>query len=122
MNLSHSAISSQERRRELFDCEPLPLLDVATIVGGGVLSAAGLLRGGIRGWVSTTLGTLLLYRGFIAVQEHAAAAARSCDAATGETRSFTGQSSRSSDPRAHVDPAVFPMKGTCTSPGIVAPM
>jgi hypothetical protein len=52
--------------------EPFPVLDLATVVGGAFLSATGLARGGIRGWLSSSLGTLLVYRGVLSLQEYAA--------------------------------------------------
>lgn len=52
--------------------EPFPVLDLATVVGGALLSATGLARGGIRGWLSSSLGTLLVYRGVLSLQEYAA--------------------------------------------------
>lgn len=80
-----------------------------------MLSAAGLLRGGIRGWVSTSLGTLLLYGGLVALQSHAAAT----KLINGE---FGMHGSRNPDPASNPEPVSLPMKGTCVSPGIVAPI
>lgn len=97
--------------------EQFPLLDVATFVGGGMLSAAGLLRGGIRGWISTSVGTLLLYRGLVALQAHAVGA-RSSPALTGAGTQRLPSSPEGANPEF----TSLPMKGTCISPGIVAPI
>jgi len=101
---------------------PLPLLDAATILGGSVLSAAGLVRGGLRGWISTSLGTLLIYRGVLALQEHAAANADQC---RGEPPAFNerwpGLASTARD-ESIADPSAPPARSTCVSPGIIGPM
>lgn len=85
--------------------EPVPVLDIATVVGGAFLSATGLMRGGLRGWLSTSLGTLLVYRGVLSLQEFAA---RQCSDPQTKRRGERGEegNQRVSTPAQAPDPLV----------------
>lgn len=120
MNSSQMS-SSQNPNGPAPSCRPLPLLDAATILGGSVLSAAGLVRGGLRGWISTSLGTLLIYRGILALQEHAAANAEPRGGEPAFRERWPGLASTAGD-KVTTGPSTPPARGTCVSPGIIAPM
>lgn len=118
-------IYSEARLARATEPTPVPLLDVATIVGGGMLSMAGLLRGGLRGWLSTSLGALLIYRGVTALQEHAVrqGACDSHDRAPSAGRQFGNWPSTEGAARTRTSLPVNPAaeKATCVAPGIIAP-